>query len=136
MLKQSNIKILKNGFTLLEILVAIFVITIGLIAAVSLIQRAAILTSLSSDRLTAAYLTQEGIEIVRNQRDTNWLRRVNWKENLTSRTEPGILGKFNRTITITEIVPNVLNVLVKVNWQDRGRDYDFSAQENLYNWKP
>ncbi len=38
--------------------------------------------NLSSSRLTAIYLTQEGMEIVRNIRDTNWLEGALWNDGL------------------------------------------------------
>ncbi len=48
-------------------------------------------SSFSVSRLTAAYLAQEGVEIIRNIRDTNWLETRNlgsednsWKEGLTN----------------------------------------------------
>ena len=64
----------KKGFTLLEALFAIFIITVGLTGAISAILQLLNLSSFSSSKLTAAYLAQEGIEIVRNMRDTNWLQ--------------------------------------------------------------
>lgn len=69
---QSDNK--NKGFTLLELLVAIFVITVGIIAAFIIAQYPLYYASISISRLTAAYLAQEGIEIVRNIRDTNWLQ--------------------------------------------------------------
>ncbi|MEA3292913.1 MAG: prepilin-type N-terminal cleavage/methylation domain-containing protein [Patescibacteria group bacterium] len=66
----------KKGFTLIEMIVAIFLITAGIGAAYLLIQKTSISTSRSLDRLTAAYLSQEGIEIVRNIRDSNWLAGI------------------------------------------------------------
>lgn len=54
-------------------IIATFVITVGLIAVMSLIHRAVISTQISYSRLVGAYLAQEGIEIVRNIRDANWL---------------------------------------------------------------
>ena len=62
-----------GGFTLLEVLVALFVIIVGLMGGMSAILKTLTLFSFSSSKLTAAYLAQEGIEIVRNVRDTNWL---------------------------------------------------------------
>lgn len=89
MLKQPLFQILflsKNsvkGFTLLETLAAAFVIIIGIAGIFGLISRLTATASLASDRLTAAYLAQEGIEIVRNIRDSNWLSdTANWNDNL------------------------------------------------------
>lgn len=71
-----------KSFTLIEVVVATFVITLGALGAFSLIQRITAFYPIISSQLTATYLAQEGIEIVRNIRDTNWLEQ---------RTNPGVL---------------------------------------------
>lgn len=64
----------EKGFTIIEIVVSIFILAIALIGIFSALSIVVILTSDSVDRLTANYLSQEGMEIVRNKRDTNWLK--------------------------------------------------------------
>jgi Tfp pilus assembly protein PilV len=64
-----------GGFTLLEVLLAIFILTLGIAGALTMIQKTVEFTSIISSRTVAAYLLQEGIEIVRNIRDTNWLEQ-------------------------------------------------------------
>ncbi len=61
------------GFTLIEIIIAIFILSFAIVGIFTAFSIVLILTSDAVDRLTATYLTQEGIEIVRNIRDTNWL---------------------------------------------------------------
>jgi len=74
---------MKKGFTIIEVMVAIFIITAGMLGAFSLIQRTIFFTVTNSSRITAAYLAQEGIEIVRNIRDSNWLEAgVPWDDLL------------------------------------------------------
>jgi len=78
----------KSGFTAIEAIIAIFVLTVAVIGAYSSFSRIAISTSVLSSRLIASYLAKEGIEIVRNIRDTNWLERINdpaiiWNDGLT-----------------------------------------------------
>jgi prepilin-type N-terminal cleavage/methylation domain-containing protein len=63
----------KKGFTLIEVLTALFVISVGLVAIFSVVNRVFFSTSLSVSRMTASYIAQEGIEVVRNIRDSNWL---------------------------------------------------------------
>ncbi len=86
MLKCLNVKMNKKGFTLLEVIVAIFLVTVGISGVFLLITRTIGIISLSFSQLTAAYLTQEGIEIVRNVRDTNWLDPLNpsWDDGLSA----------------------------------------------------
>lgn len=63
-----------KGFTLLESLVAIFLLTFGIGGAFVLVSQTAISSQLTESRLEAIYLAQEGIEIVRNLRDANFLK--------------------------------------------------------------
>lgn len=62
---------------------AMTIITTGVVGAFGLVQKVVSFTSISSFRLTAAYLAQEGIEIVKNIRDTNWLEGAVWDDGLT-----------------------------------------------------
>jgi len=73
---------MKRGFTLLEVILAVFVLTIAVSGAFALISQAFVMASLSQSKLIASYLAQEGIEIVKNIRDTNWL---------TQRTDSDVL---------------------------------------------
>ena len=66
---------MNKGFTILEVIVAIFVLTVAVGGSFVLIQQTLVAASLNQSKLTAHYLAQEGIEIVRNIRDTNWLEQ-------------------------------------------------------------
>ena len=63
-----------KSFTLIEVLVAIFLITVGIAAALIVINQTTVFTQVTSSRLVASYLAQEGIEIVKNIRDSNFLK--------------------------------------------------------------
>lgn len=72
-----------KGFTLLEMLVAIAIVVIGALGVFSAVAKYSTLTQNEKDSLTAAYLCQEGIEIVKNIRDTNWIAEASsWKDGL------------------------------------------------------
>lgn len=79
----------QKGFTMMEMIAAIFLIAVGAIGLFSLVSQTTSLVSVSSSRLKAIYLAQEGIEIAKNIRDTNFLRIHNgeegasWDDNLT-----------------------------------------------------
>ena len=133
-IKQFNHK---KGFTILEVLVTMLVITIGGLAAYAMVQQIVFSTFASSYRLTAAYLAKEGIEIVRNTRDTNWLEQENWNNGLSSSDwETCAIPKYERKITITTFPgePDKLKVVVDVKWTERGDTHTITVQENLYNW--
>lgn len=164
MRRFQKIKNREQGFTLIESILAIFVVIVGVLGVVALIQRTVAFTSLTSGKLIAAYLAQEGIEIVRNIRDTNWLTGNEWNEGLTDCSlgcegdyndsalspyqgfflkidqggfynyELGQETSYRRKIIIFQPANDILEVLVEVEWQERGRIHRLAAQENLYNW--
>jgi prepilin-type N-terminal cleavage/methylation domain-containing protein len=63
----------EKGFTLIEIVISILILSVGIIGIFNAFSMVVILTSDVSNQLTGTYLAQEGMEIVRNIRDTNWL---------------------------------------------------------------
>jgi len=65
-----------RGFTLLEAILAVFVTAVGVLGAYGLSQQILAYSSLSNSNFTAAYLAKEGIEIVRNIRDSNWVEEA------------------------------------------------------------
>ena len=72
-----------TGFTIIEILVAFAVVTIGLLGVVSLVVQNLQVQNINRNYVVAAMLAQEGIELVRNQRDLNWLTEANnWDFNI------------------------------------------------------
>lgn len=69
---------------MLEVAVAIFILTIGVFGAYALFQQIVATASLNQSRLVAYYMTQEVFETVRNIRDSNWLVRpvISWDTGL------------------------------------------------------
>ncbi|MBI2577609.1 MAG: prepilin-type N-terminal cleavage/methylation domain-containing protein [Candidatus Wildermuthbacteria bacterium] len=65
---------MQKGYTLIEVLVALVVASVGIMAAFALIQGSVGPLGTASSRFVAAYLAQEGIEIATNIRDSNFLR--------------------------------------------------------------
>ena len=126
-----------KGFTILEVLVAIFIITTGGLAAYAMVQQIIFSTLSSSYRLTAAYLAKEGIETVRNIRDTNWLQGApNWYNGLIGDSGLQPVSGFSNYKRRTIVIFNdpKLEVKVEVQWDIRGDDGTITVQENLYNW--
>ncbi len=61
----------RRGFSIMETMIAAFVLTVGLVGMVSLFGPAIRHTGDVRDRIIATGLAQEGVEIVRNIRDNN-----------------------------------------------------------------
>ena len=74
-----------KGFTLLEMLISVAVITIGALGVFSAVAKFSQQAQQERENLVASYLCQEGVEIVKNIRDTNWVEEAaSWKDGLTS----------------------------------------------------
>ncbi len=68
----------KNGFTFIEIIVAITIFSIGILAVLGLMTNNLKLMDQNSTRLQATVLAKEGIELVYNIRDSNIQKELNW----------------------------------------------------------
>ncbi len=80
---NNNLK----AFTLIEVVLAIFILSIAVSGAFTLISQTLNAATLAQSKLIASYLAQEGVEIVENIRNTNWLAHiddpdVSWQDNL------------------------------------------------------
>lgn len=62
------------AFTLVEVVTALFIAMVGIFGAYQLVNQSIASANSLSMRLTAAYLGKEGIEIVKNIRDTDYLK--------------------------------------------------------------
>ncbi len=70
----------QSGFTVLELIVVMFIISLGLIGVLSLAVQNIKVSGLNKNELIASQLAQEGLELVRSIRDKNWLTSGNdWK---------------------------------------------------------
>ncbi len=64
----------QKGFTLLEGIIAMTVITVGLVAGMSLAISNISTAQNNERRVVAVNLAREGVEAIRNIRDSNWLK--------------------------------------------------------------
>jgi len=84
--KIKNLKF-SAGFTLVEALVALSILIVGIISGFILVTKALYDVTIIQDRLTASFLAQEGIELVRQIRDSNYVGgTVSWDDNLSNGT--------------------------------------------------
>lgn len=162
-LRRKNFS--KSGFTLIETLVAIGVITVGLVSALTLINTSLFYVFNISDRLIAANLAAEGIELVRNIRDGNWLQGTQWDSGLndgdyqlgyrSDRLRPfglrgdsllidsdgfynyisGGITPYKRKISIMNLSGYEIRVISLVTWERKGISYTSSAEDHLFDWK-
>lgn len=140
----------KTGFTLVETMVALLLVTVAMGPVFILVTSAVNIASRIEHNLIATNLAQEGIETIRNIRDTNWLNetvfdnnlpvgiwRVEWntiggglmavgpnpvlkKNNGLYNYSTGADTVFRRTVTISKPNGGELMLISSVAWTERG----------------
>lgn len=82
----------KLGFTLVEVLVAISILSISILATFTAVQGALRSTNFSEDQIIAYYLADEALEYIRSVRDSNGIQHIsalgssstyNWLTNIS-----------------------------------------------------
>lgn len=154
----------KNGFTLVEALVALVVLSIALGPALILTSNINNTTAVIRNNLIAANLAQEGVEVIRGIRDTNWFNgvafdngladgiyRVEWNSdsvmplgaNPPVKENNGLYNYsngtdtiFKRTIAISKINASELRTVSEITWIEKGnRAKSVKVESHLFNWK-
>ena len=82
---SQKFKIKNRGFTLIETLVAIAVLSLAITGPMVIAQKGIGSAIYARDEVTAFYLAQEAIEYIRNVRDTNRIKdyEINPPQNTT-----------------------------------------------------
>lgn len=73
----------KKGFTLIEALVAITILTISIAGPITIASKGISSSIFARDQITAFYLAQEAVEYVRNKRDENNIKGNDWLNGLS-----------------------------------------------------
>lgn len=99
---------MKSGFTLIETIVAVFILTAGILGSYLVFYNIYSQSGGYLHKLTAGYLAQEGIEIIRNMRDNNWVKNPNdsWMTGIIDDNDCNMGREFEadyRTGTINSV---------------------------------
>lgn len=89
----------KSGFTLVEIIVILFIVSVGLIGVLSLVIQNIQSQVINKNDIIANQLAQEGVELIRKTRDSNWLNSNPWDTNLADGTY---------YMSYTDTIPSIL----------------------------
>ena len=73
----------ERAFTLIETILAITVVAIVIVATAQLTQSSLKLGRTTLARFVAFHQAEADLEIVRNIRDSNWLRNLDWRTGLS-----------------------------------------------------
>lgn len=90
----------KSGFSLTEVMIGIMILTIAIVAASSLLVGLVRTNENNLRTMQAYYFAQEGIEGVRNIRDTNWLHNRDWRGGASDAIWSGQLTDGDHPLTL------------------------------------
>jgi len=140
-----------KGQSLVEALVAIAVVVVVLIALVAAVVVAVRGVRFSKEKVRANFLAQEGLEWVRNQRDTfGWADFVGYAAvtgqkyclkdlslgQLGGCGESQTIGAiFTREVTLTLVGTDGVKITVNVAWDDGNNQFASEVDTNLYQWE-
>lgn len=145
--QQKNRKFI-TGFTLVETLVGITILSIAIIGMMSTLAGGISNINSAKQKMTATYLAQEGIEYIRNFRDTSILySNVDWATFIANLNTFGCSGEcdftgldfslppvasgYTRTLNIDSVGESEVRVVSTVTW-GAGKSVTFS--EYLFDW--
>lgn len=123
----------EKGFTLMEIIVAMFVFSIGLVAILGLATMSLRASTTSKLRLIAAGLAQEGMELVRDVRNSNsdW-DNWEWYGSRATSTSQDYLVQYDDSVLLTYAeTPLKLNSGTGLYQYDSGNDTQFYRKVTL-----
>ncbi len=129
-LRIKNFKLNNSGFTLLEITVVIFIIVLGMMGILSLVNQNVQVEYVNKNMVIGSQLAQEGLELVRNKRDVNWLKEEDWEHSSTTASAFDIVQDKTYAIDYTGVIdaaPNNINDAGAKLYQDNNGFYVSSA---------
>ncbi|MFA6177303.1 MAG: prepilin-type N-terminal cleavage/methylation domain-containing protein [Candidatus Paceibacterota bacterium] len=139
--KSRQILSLSKGFTLVEALVSISVLTMSVLGLMSILASSISDTANVKNKIKAEYFAQEGIECARNTRDTYVLYPAagrSWDSFIALNSNniicPNTELSFTRTITKTQISTDEVKIESTVTWNQGSGPRSVIFSENLFNW--
>ncbi|PIP33951.1 hypothetical protein COX22_01645 [Candidatus Falkowbacteria bacterium CG23_combo_of_CG06-09_8_20_14_all_49_15] len=77
----------RRGFSIIEVPIALYIIATGLIATIGLAGQTIQTQQINNNMVIGSMLAQEGLELVRWQREYNYLNSFNWSNQITDGAE-------------------------------------------------
>lgn len=131
---QEKISKNKNysGFSFIEGILAVFIISTGMIAVLSLMSGSLRESMDSRDQIVAVFLSQEGAELVRNLRDNNWAGEIETFSSTNFPANNDLDCSINSDSNAIDVSPSDYNIVGMSNKFQRKIqvNYDDDAKKN------
>lgn len=136
----------RKAFSFIEVVISIFIISVGLVSSIALISVSLRDSIDSRKQMIASLLAQEGAELVRNIRDNNWIDNnpattsfngisasttaLRYTDGVGYGSSGSDATPFSRKINITVVSANEITVTSAVIW---GSDFPGTISETSCN---
>lgn len=141
-MKQELSVTKKEGFSLVEAVIAVSIFSIFVVIAATNFTLPNKSISSAGQEARAAHFAGEGLEAARNIRDSNFSNLADGSHGLAtngtawsfsgSQDKPDI---FIRKIKISSIDANTKELESEISWTDKGKSKKISLKERLTNWR-
>jgi len=116
----------QSAFSLLETVVVLFIVSVGLLGVLTLVVNSQKTRTLNKNALVAQYLAREGIELIRNVRDTNWLESTSSAPIAWNRYIEGSPSGINYRVSYDNFIPEPITDISEAKLQfSTGTDSNF-----------
>jgi prepilin-type N-terminal cleavage/methylation domain-containing protein len=106
----KKFKLPNKGFTIMEMVVVIFIISFGLLGVISLVTQNVQVGYINKNMIIASQLCQEELELVRNIRDNNWLGDDDWKTGSSTNSNTNWIQDGIYSIDYTGTITNTTSI--------------------------
>lgn len=125
---------MKRGQMLVELLIALGVATLAIVALVSITTRSVSNAGYSQRQSTATAYATQAMEWIRSQKNTDWqtfsahsglycLNSLAWTAGACPATKVLDSGTFARDVTISSPTPQQIQAVVTVSWSEASKDF-------------
>ena len=116
---------MRRGFTLLEVLLTILLVTGGFVVLLQALNTGLFVTSDNESELTALNLAQEKAEDIRNKTFAN----------VVNEAKAAVSGftNFQRDVVVTTPQSNLKQVTITVYWNSKSTEINYSVVTNVSN---
>jgi Tfp pilus assembly protein PilV len=113
----------QEGFSILELIAVMAIVVLGMLGLLSLSVQSIRVISFNRSSLMASELAREGVELVINARDTNWIAGNPWNQGFAANGDYTMTYSSSSPVWLAAYDPNNINDNLAKLYQDANGYY-------------
>lgn len=123
-------KVPKSGFTLIEVLIAVFILSIGVVTTLMFFSTAMTTADYSRDVTVATSHGEYILEEIKAKNSVSEITVVDWGRWFSG-NDISLLPQENVKVDIAKVLDNTLDIKVTVSWVKRMRPYNVTLYTEI-----